>query len=163
MNGGSVSVDAENATTHNPHGIILFSDEGGQYEVLRGTSRSDVSHQKKKGNNRKTSPRCPNRKLKRACDANSESLIHRAILEGSKGGSRKSIGRFAHQVFLSLRLPRVIRVHKGPLFTYGIKDENWKLFALAQALTVTASARAKAREDSRTDSTKRPVAPDFVN
>ena len=55
------------------------------------------------------------------------------------------------------------RVHKGPmlpelylLVSYGTKGENWKLFTLAQALTVTASAWVKAREDSRTDSTKRP-------
>lgn len=42
------------------------------------------------------------------------------------------------------------------LVSYGTKGENWKLFTLAQALTVTASAWVKAREDSRTDSTKRP-------
>ncbi len=58
--------------------------------------------------------------------------------------------------FLSLGLPRVIRVHNRPTVTYSKKDENWKLFAPAQALTVTTSAWAKAREDSRTDSTKRP-------
>lgn len=39
-------------------------------------------------------------KSKRAWDVYSKTLIHSAILEGGKGGSWKSIGRFAYQVFV---------------------------------------------------------------
>jgi hypothetical protein len=99
--------------------------------------------------------RCPNRN--EHGDVYSKTLIHSGILEGSKGGSWKSIGRFAYQVFCHWDCQRVIRVHKGPLLPIlWHKRRNWKLFVLAQALTVTASAWVKAREDSRTDSTKRP-------
>jgi hypothetical protein len=100
-------------------------------------------------------------KSKRAWGVYSKTLIHSAIPEGSKGGSWKSNGRFAYQVFLVIgtatRDTRAQRPMLPSILSYGIKGENWKLFALAQALTVTASAWVKAREDSRTDSTKRPA------
>jgi hypothetical protein len=113
--------------------------------------RSSVSERKKKLH-RKTSPRCPNRNDHRG--VYSKTLIHSKILEG---GSWKSIGLFAYQIFVIGTATRETRATKAHRYlTYGTKGENWKLFALAQALTVTASARVKAREDSRTDSMKRP-------
>lgn len=67
-------------------------------------------------------------KSKRAWDVYSKTLIHSAILEGSKGGSWKSIGRFAYHVFLSLGLPRGIRMHKGPLhLLHGTKRRKLEI------------------------------------
>jgi hypothetical protein len=95
-------------------------------------------------------------KSNRAWGIYSKTLIHCAILEGSKGGSWKSIGRFAYQVFCHWDCHAGYACTKAHYGTYGTEGENWKLFALAKALTVTASAWAKTREDSRTDSMKHP-------
>lgn len=99
----------------------------------------------------------PMPKSKRAWDVYSKTLIHSAILEGSKGGSWKSIGRFAYHVFCHRDCHAGYACTKAHCtYCMAQKGENWKLFAQARVLTVTASAWVKAREDSRTDSTKRP-------
>jgi hypothetical protein len=57
-------------------------------------------------------------KSKRAWGVYSKTLIHSAILEGSKGGSWKSIGRFAYQVFVIGTATRDARAQR-PTVTYS--------------------------------------------
>jgi hypothetical protein len=88
---------------------------------LEGTSRSDTSHRKKKKN---IPPQnfTPMPKFKRAWDVYSKTLSHNAILEGSKGGSWKSIGRFAYQVFVIGIATRDTRA-QSPTVTYPMAQK----------------------------------------
>ena len=61
-------------------------------------------------------------KSKRAWGVYSKTLIHNAILEGSKGGSWKSIGRFAYQVFVIGTATRYTRAQRSTV-TYPMAQK----------------------------------------
>src|SRR6266852_8620349 len=99
MNVGNASIDAENATrstTHNPRGFSFF-DSRHRFYCSRSTSYCAPLYQKRKKDFQQNFTPMP--KSKRAWDVYSKTLIHSTFLEGSKGGSWKSNGRFAYQVF----------------------------------------------------------------
>lgn len=75
-------------------------------------------------------------KSKRDWDVYSKTLIHSTILEVSKGGSWKSIGRFAYQFFVIGTATRDTRAGAACTKAHSYhrtKGENWKLFTLVQS------------------------------
>jgi len=110
MNVGNASIDAKNATTHNPRSFSCFP-------IVRSTLggyqwKRCLASEKKKNSTAKLHP---DAQIETSMGYLFKNPDHSVILEGSKGGSWKSIGRFAYQVFVIETATRETRAQRRKL------------------------------------------------